>query len=58
MKRDFTYFMPLRVFAGIGRSLSGIRPAEQVMPSVSQPVAAIVAVINHLLASSLADRRN
>jgi hypothetical protein len=29
-----------------------------VMPSVSQPVAAIVAVINHLLASSLADRRN
>ena len=34
---DFTCFVALRVFARIGRSPSGVRPAEQVMPSaVSQ----------------------
>ena len=36
---DFTCFVALRVSAEIGRSQFGVRPAEQVIPSVSQPVA-------------------
>ena len=41
---DFTCFVALRVSAEIRRSQFTVRPAEQVMPSVSQPVAAMVAV--------------
>ena len=41
---DFTCFVALRVSAEIGRSQFGVRPAEQAMPSVSQPSAAVVAV--------------
>jgi hypothetical protein len=41
---DFTCFLALRVFAEIGRLQFGVKPVEQVMPSVSQPVAAMVAV--------------
>ena len=41
---DFTCFLALRVSAEIARSQFGARPPEQVMPSVSQPVAAMVAV--------------
>ena len=48
---DFTCFVALRVSAEIGRSQFGVR-------SVSQPVAAMVAVINQLLATSLGDSRN
>ena len=55
---DFTCFLALRVSAEIARSQFGARPAEQVMPSVSQPVAAMVAVIDQPLASPLRDSRN
>ena len=41
---DFTCFLALRLSAEIARSQFGARPPEQVMPSVSQPVAAMVAV--------------
>ena len=41
---DFTCFLALRISAEIGRSQFWARPAEQVMPSVSQPAAAMVAV--------------
>ena len=41
---DFTCFLALRVSAEIARSQFGARPPEQVTPSVSQPVAAMVAV--------------
>lgn len=41
---DFTCFLALRVSAEIGRSQFWARPPEQVMPSVSQPAAAMVAV--------------
>ena len=41
---DFTCFVALRVSAEIRQSQFTVRPAEQVMPSVSQPVAAMVAV--------------
>jgi hypothetical protein len=53
---DFTCFLALRVSAQIGRSQFGVKPAEQVMPSVSQPVAA--PAINQFPACSLADSRN
>ena len=41
---DFTSFLALRVSAEIARSQFGARPLEQVMPSVSQPVAPMVAL--------------
>ena len=40
---DFTCFLALRVTAEIARSQFAVKPAEQVMPSVSQPFAAMVA---------------
>jgi hypothetical protein len=40
---DFTCFVALRVSAEIGRSQFAVRPPEQVMSSVSQPAAAMVA---------------
>ena len=41
---DFTCFLALRLSAEIARSQFGARPPEQVMPSVSRPVAAVFAV--------------
>ena len=41
---DFTCFLALKVSAEIARAQFGARPLEQVTPSVSQPVAAMVAV--------------
>jgi hypothetical protein len=41
---DFTCFVALRLSAEIGRSQFAVRPAEQVMPSVSQSVGAMAAV--------------
>ena len=41
---DFTCFVALRASADIGTATIRVKPAEQVMPSVSQPVAAMVAV--------------
>jgi hypothetical protein len=41
---DFTCFVALRVSADIGTATIRVKPAEQVMPSVSQSVAAMVAV--------------
>jgi hypothetical protein len=43
---DFTCFVALWVTGEIARSQFAVKPAEQVMPSVSQPVAAMVAVID------------
>ena len=41
---DFTCFLALKVSAEIARSQFGAKPSEQVMRSVNQPVAAMVAV--------------
>ena len=41
---DFTCFVALRVSAEIGRPQFGVRAVEQVMPPISQPVGAMVAV--------------
>ena len=41
---DFTCFLALRLSAEIARSQFEARPPEQVLPLVSQPVAAMVAV--------------
>ena len=41
---DFTCFVALRLSAEIGRLQFAVRPAEQVMPSVSQPVGTMAAV--------------
>ena len=42
---DFTCLLALRVSAEIGRSQFWARPAEQVMPSVSQPAAATMVAV-------------